>query len=1288
MKNMIKRAVVMLTIFTMLCTTIPVKASSTGILPNDVSYDDISKMVSEAIQKSKDLENQDTSERDDMKSKTSGDSSAQTGTNDGTNGETNDETGNGTEKELITVKPGVITGLTEVFVGSSVTLTGTVGDTTSANDSIESWTADDPSLVSIDENEHIAVVTGVSEGTTTITHTYFVKDPNVDETETAVYLTMTESITMEVKEAQNLNHYLLNKEHSSNITVYATEGDGSGGLTMIYPGQEFVTKDPDSFYFVRVLDGYAAQTNFYHTYAYGDPSRTEYPAWAGSQYAIYHQIDEVYYDSPQMTAAKALGCTYKFMYTKKSGNDGNFWAQVAIVADPIEISVVYDPNGGTNAPVDKKTYYHENVTEHDSHVITITSEEPTYDGKTFGGWQGSDGKIYHPGDTISIKSIWGEGKGLAIDGTKGTFTLTAVWGDKYSVSYQSNGATGGTGVVDMNLYDKGDQATVKPNTWLNYGYYFVGWNTDPEGKGTAYAPGAKIELDSDVVLYAQWSDKPSMVVTLQASSATEKYDGTKHTVSGFDGVDSNNRMAIVVNGETYYIDVSTMSATASGTDAGTTKTTIIGTYKIYDASGNDVTNEIGSQIQINIAYGTLTITQRNVTLTSKSVTEEYSEGKVLTAPEVQVSGDGFVLGEGAEYIFADSAKVSTPNTSVLNEYSYNFNEGTNPLNYNITKLEGTLTLTAPPEKVVYTIQIEAGSASYVYDGTTHTVDGFKQDALTFAVVVDGETQVFTVTGLSVEAVTAKDAGTYPVNITGTAVVRDKNGNDVSDQFIIEPKAGTLTITARPVMLRSDSAQKVYDGTPLTAENVTDSYNVAGSTEKAGFVGGDGATYTFTGTQTIPGASKNTFTYELNNGTKASNYKISTDDGTLNVQHGGGNTIALQPISKEVVYNGTEQTAEGFEQTTFTFNGQEYTVTGIEAIAKGTNPGVYQSSYSGTPVVLDSEGRDVTSEFTIDLSAVGELRIKGVYTVTINYVDTAGRELAPSHEERFVEGATFGPIVSPTIEGYTPNFASVSSPGSGMPNVDITVNVVYTANPTTTPNNGNNGGGNNPGTGNNGGGGNTGTTPQTTNNTTPDNTTPAANNAANNTPAATVATTTTTIAAIPVTLAANGEPEEDLLIVDEETPMGVISVDEDGNAELIDIEDDPTALASGASGAAWALINLIAAILTAVICIILLISLFKRNKDEEDEDDKEKSKEDEEDEEKKKKQRFIAKLLSIIPAAAAIIIFLITENMKNPMRWVDKWTILMLIILLVQIILAFFASKKKKKDKDDEDKLDR
>lgn len=46
--------------------------------------------------------------------------------------------------------------------------------------------------------------------------------------------------------------------------------------------------------------------------------------------------------------------------------------------------------------------------------------------------------------------------------------------------------------------------------------------------------------------------------------------------------------------------------------------------------------------------------------------------------------------------------------------------------------------------------------------------------------------------------------------------------------------------------------------------------------------GEGATYNVTGTQTQVGSSENKFTYMLNSDTKASNYNITTQCGTLTV----------------------------------------------------------------------------------------------------------------------------------------------------------------------------------------------------------------------------------------------------------------------------------------------------------------------------------------------------------------------------------------------------------------------
>ncbi|MEA4911238.1 MAG: MBG domain-containing protein, partial [Oscillospiraceae bacterium] len=121
----------------------------------------------------------------------------------------------------------------------------------------------------------------------------------------------------------------------------------------------------------------------------------------------------------------------------------------------------------------------------------------------------------------------------------------------------------------------------------------------------------------------------------------------------------------------------------------------------------------------------------------------------------------------------------------------------------------------------------------------------------------------------------------------------------------------------------------------------------------------------------------------------------------------------------------------------------------------------------------------------------------------------------------------------------------------------------------------------------------------------------------------------------------------------------------------------------AAGSAWALLNLILTILTALISVILLVGYFgRKDKDEEDEKKTQaKAKKDEEDDDTKRKGFW--RLGSLIPTLGAIITFILTENMKNPMVFTDKWTLLMAVIAIVQIVVAFLSRKSNKDD--DEDK---
>ena len=92
---------------------------------------------------------------------------------------------------------------------------------------------------------------------------------------------------------------------------------------------------------------------------------------------------------------------------------------------------------------------------------------------------------------------------------------------------------------------------------------------------------------------------------------------------------------------------------------------------------------------------TYKITKRSVTLTSATVSKTY-DGQALTNTAITVSGDGFVEGEGASY---EVTGTQTEVGNSANAFEYKLNEKTLASNYDITKVVGTLTITAAPAPV-------------------------------------------------------------------------------------------------------------------------------------------------------------------------------------------------------------------------------------------------------------------------------------------------------------------------------------------------------------------------------------------------------------------------------------------------------------------------------------------------------------------------------------------------------------------------------------------------------------
>ena len=144
------------------------------------------------------------------------------------------------------------------------------------------------------------------------------------------------------------------------------------------------------------------------------------------------------------------------------------------------------------------------------------------------------------------------------------------------------------------------------------------------------------------------------------------------------------------------------------------------------------------------------------------------------------------------------------------------------------------------------------------------------------------------------------------------------------------------------------------------------------------------------------------------------------------------------------------------------------------------------------------------------------------------------------------------------------------------------------------------------------------------------------------------------------------------VSDAETPM-TASAD---TAAMTTTLDEPAAPAAAPSGA-WALINLIATVLTAIISILLIGLWFINRKDEEEENGEEST-------EEKTHRKPVLRILGIIPAIVAVIVFILTEDLSLPMQMIDKYTVLMILFLAVEAAIAILAKKTREEDEEEQE----
>ena len=411
--------------------------------------------------------------------------------------------------------------------------------------------------------------------------------------------------------------------------------------------------------------------------------------------------------------------------------------------------------------------------------------------------------------------------------------------------------------------------------------------------GTVSADGKFIVAKTNDGKLVISPNSQQVIVKIKGNTGGEKYDGTEHSVEGYavsyviGGAESADAPAGFDAGDIAFSG----AAKATGTDAG-------GYPMGLKAGDFGYAGKNFSNVSFEVEDGRLDISKRALIIKPKDASRVYN-GEALEASEwevVESSPDQFLAGQGiTSPVFSGSQ--TAPGTSESSIVGWDYQENTKAGNYEIRTEKGTLNVTS--RGATETITVEANSTSATYDGETHSAAGLK----TTEFVVGGKT--YTVSGLSTEDPSATDVGTYTNNITGTAKVTDAAGNDVTSEFDVEVKDGSLVIDPAEVTIRPKDASKPYDGTSLVASEFT----------ATGFVGGDGVTgVTYGGSQLNSGESESAIAgFAAAGSTKLTNYRVTLGKGKLKVTANAEKVVVtIRENSATFPYDGEAKTAEGYE----------------------------------------------------------------------------------------------------------------------------------------------------------------------------------------------------------------------------------------------------------------------------------------------------------------------------------------------------------------------------------------
>ena len=505
----------------------------------------------------------------------------------------------------------------------------------------------------------------------------------------------------------------------------------------------------------------------------------------------------------------------------------------------------------------------------------------------------------------------------------------------YQVTYNLAGGKFSDGSTSATEKHNVDTDVVVKEAPTRNGYKFIGWTVEGLDGTTTINSGKSFTMpNGNVTLTANWEKKDiNDYVTLTTKDVTETYNGQSHA--------AGEATAVAKVGKENEIGKLTVEYQKADGKWTTNREEI--TAK--DVSDSKTVNvRVSSDDCLEYVTGTEKITINPATLTVKTEGAKRAyNGKPLTA---EGTITGFVNGETAKFTVTGSQTTVGQSQNTYNIDWKAKDTTAKKGNYTISEDLGYLVVTQFAEKITVTTT----GGKFTYDGNAHGAT-VAVTGLPAGYTVETATSDATATDVTEKAVKAE---------CDHLVIKDDQGKDVTSELNVDYKAGTIQINPATLTVKTEGAKRAYNGKPLTAEGTI-----------TGFVNGETAKFTVTGSQTTVGQSQNTYNIDWkakDTTAKKGNYTISEDLGYLVV------------ISKSIVpddKNTPEEKKTGIKVTApkdTTYSGNEQK---REPVIEDTKTGKtldkddYSLSYSD----------DVTNAGTVTITVTGKGNYTGKFEVT-------------------------------------------------------------------------------------------------------------------------------------------------------------------------------------------------------------------------------------------------------------------------------------------------------------------